>query len=188
MDGDDFFYFVGKADKEQDIVITIDNDGDWETTADAVTYTIKIDAEATLETEATEPVFGVTTIEKSGEYVTADATTVATEGNIITIGGTIPYQTESILGHEPGNLYELKITLENVAKDTAAFKSVGSQTNTYAAADNWMDGDDFFYFVGKADKEQDIVITIDNDGDWATTEDQVSYTIKIADDATLETE
>ncbi|MGI6732548.1 MAG: S-layer homology domain-containing protein [Anaerovoracaceae bacterium] len=188
MDGDDFFYFVGKADKEQDIVITIDNDGDWETTADAVTYTIKIDAEATLETEATEPVFGVTTIEKSGEYVTADATTVATEGNIITIGGTIPYQTESILGHEPGNLYELKITLENVAKDTAAFKSVGSQTNTYAAADNWMDGDDFFYFVGKADKEQDIVITIDNDGDWETTADAVTYTIKIDAEATLETE
>lgn len=134
------------------------------------------------------PVFGVKKIEKSSAYVTAEATTVTTAGNTITIGGTIPYQTESILGHEPGNLYELKITLENVAKDTAAFKSVGSQTNTYAASDNWMDGDDFFYFVGKADKNQDIVITIDNDGNWTTTEDQVSYTIKIAEDAVLKGE
>jgi len=47
-----YFYFVGKANKGQNIVIAIDNDGDWETTEDTVTYTIKIEEDVELEVES----------------------------------------------------------------------------------------------------------------------------------------
>src|SRR6056297_212923 len=119
-----------------------------------------------------------------------DATTVAYNiaTKTITVGGIIPYQEQSILGHDEGsNLYELKISLENVTQGTAAIKIEGvNTTNTYAGADNWQDGEDYFYHIGAATGPATFII--DNDGDWDTTTDQFTFTVVIADDAVLEGE
>lgn len=131
-----------------------------------------------------------TNVEKGNEYIiNSDSITVdfSESENVITIGGTIPKVVESVLGHEPNsNLFEIKITLENVDKETAAFRAEGTKINTYSAEDNWMDGDNFFYFVGAAkDKNSTFTLTIDNDGNWDTTEDAITYIIKIAEEAIL---
>ena len=156
-------------------------------------------------------VFGIKSVEKNmdvTQYVPNDeATTVSYEGNTVTVGGTIPYQAESILGSEPGgNLFELKITMENEDKSTAALKSEGSVISTYSAdghvmvyatdgtlireydlGTGWMDGDNYVYYLGAAQKGGIDVITIDNDGNWSTTNDAKRLEIIIAEDAVLQT-
>ena len=168
------------------INVEVVQQGTWEV-LDVIEYDITLPS---------APVFGVKSIEKNidsdNNFVPNDDQTTVNVDNgtkMVTVGGTIPYQADSILGHDVGsNLYELKISLENFNSETAAFKAVGSKTNTYAASDSWMDNktDGYFYFVGKADKSQNIILTIDNDGSWDTITDAVTYTVKIDEGAILE--
>jgi len=126
-------------------------------------------------------------------YLSGNSTVDAgLSGNTITIGGTIPKYSDSILGHKANsNLFEVKITLDNVNKETAACKIVGSdpdKPNIYPAEDNWIDDPEgnYFYFVGAVkDISSTFTITIDKDGIWATTGDAVSYNVVIVEGTIL---
>lgn len=119
-------------------------------------------------------------------HLTGNSTvTAGLSGNTITIGGTIPKYLDSILGHEPNsNLFEIMITLDNVNKETAVCKIVGpNKTNEYAAG-KWMDGDNYFYFVGAVkDINSTFTITIDNDGDGTAA--PITFNVVIAADTIL---
>jgi hypothetical protein len=171
------------VEKDENITIVVDWDGEGANYT-AKEYTLNLKGLTLSENET--PPLKVVSIEKNSEHVKdANNTTVNAVGNVVTIGGKIPYQAESILGHAEGSyLYEFKVTLDNLGKE-AACKTEGSTTNIYAASDNWLDGDNYFKFVGDASNRQNITITIDNDGNWKTTEDQLVITVKVAADAQL---
>ncbi|MBC3805057.1 hypothetical protein GH808_11510 [Acetobacterium fimetarium] len=164
----------------------------WMKTDVAAQRTLKIKNGSDIKTITIDVVdFAFESITKNTDttkYVPDDgATTVSFANNIVTVGGTIPYQTTSIAGFKAGtNLFELKVKLTNVDKTKAAFKSVGSVTNTYDAKDQWMDGDDYFYYIGAASSlDQSITLTVDYDGNWETKNDQISCVIKIAAGTTI---
>ena len=132
----------------------------------------------------------ITNVEKSTEYLPQNGDiTVSSSGNITTIGGIINKYPTNTLGFDAdSNLFEIKLTLKNVNKDTAVCRIVGpDKTNDYAAG-NWIDdpNGNFFYFAGEVETTDDeFIITIDNDGNWTTTNDAVIYHVIIAEGTTI---
>lgn len=103
--------------------------------------------------------------------------------SVVTVGGTIPYQTISIGDKNAGsNLYGLKISLKNVDKTKTALRAAGATTKDYAATDLWKYDGFYCYYVGEVTSlSNSTTLTLDYDGDWvATTNDQITFDIKIA--------
>jgi uncharacterized protein YjdB len=111
-----------------------------------------------------------------------DLTTVNYADNVVTVGGTIPYQTTSIGNKKAGsNLYGLKISLKNLDKTKTAVKESGATTTYYSAADLWQYNGNVCYYVGDVTSlDNTTTLTFDYDGNWSTINDQISFEIKIA--------
>lgn len=108
--------------------------------------------------------------------------------SVVTIGGTIPYQTISIGDKKAGsNLYGLKISFKNVDKTKTTLRAAGATTKDYAATDLWKYDGFYCYYVGEVTSlTNTTTLTLDYDGDWvATTNDQISFDIKIAAGTTI---
>lgn len=108
--------------------------------------------------------------------------------SVVTIGGTIPYQTISIGDKKAGsNLYGLKISLKNVDKTKTALRAAGATTKDYVATDLWKYDGFYCYYVGEVTSlTNTTTLTLDYDGDWVTTtNDQITFDIKIAAGTTI---
>lgn len=111
-----------------------------------------------------------------------EVTNVTFADNVVTISGTIPYQTEKIGRPAAGsNLIGLKISLKNVNKASTAFIERKGTDDTYSAGDLWKYDGNYFYYVGEITKLEDkITLIVDYDGKVETKNDQISCVLSIA--------